>query len=179
MAGPKETARIRQIAILMRDLRWNTETRFALAEKWGLREPTVRKYSAAASKLIQSELEDDQETRGVAAAALRKIAADCETFARAMHAKKPQIAVNALKVKLEAIRTIAALCGLNAPQQHEVRMVTEALKREHDQMFDRLERRLPHEVFQQVLEALSEDDGSDAARSDLPSGGSGASSTKQ
>jgi hypothetical protein len=155
----KESERIREIAGLMRQLRWDTEQRFALAEKWGIKEPTVRKYSAKASRIIQEELESDGETRGVAAAALRKIAADCELFSRAMRSKRPQVAVNALKVKLEAIRTIAALCGLNAPQQHEVRHVTEALRREHEQMFERLERNLPHEVFQQVLRALSEDDG--------------------
>jgi hypothetical protein len=154
----KESERIREIAGLMRQLRWDTEQRFALAEKWGIKEPTVRKYSAKASRLIQEELESDGETRGVAAAALRRIAADCEMFSRALRAKKPQIAVNALKVKLEAIRTIAALCGLNAPQQHEVRQVTDALRREHEQMFERLERNLPHEVFQEVLRALSEDD---------------------
>jgi Glu-tRNA(Gln) amidotransferase subunit E-like FAD-binding protein len=166
MAERKETLdKIREIAALMRALRWNAEQRFRLAEKWGMREPSVRKLAARASRIVQDEIESDGETRGVAAAALRKIATDCERFSlEARVGKKPQyqVAVNALRVKLEAVRAIAALCGLNAPQQHEVKHVMEALEREHEEMFSRLERRLPHEVFQQVLAALSGDEDASA-----------------
>lgn len=178
MAGkPQTRLRVREIAQLMREMRWNTEARFRLADKWGMQESSVRKLSARASKMVQEEIETEstQETRSVAAAALRKIAGDCEVFSGSLRSRSPHSALLALRVKLEAVRTIAAMCGLNSPQQHEIRHVTEMLQREHEQMYERLERRLPNEVFQQVIQALSADSDAKAGAADLPGGGAQAS----
>ena len=154
----------------MRSLRWTSDRTEDLAQKWGVTKSAVKRYAAEASQLVQEDVSQDPEMRGLAAAALRKIAEDCDNIARLYGPQKsksgardrrnehPHIVVHSLRVKMEAIRSITQLLGLDAPARHEVHHLHEALEREHEEMFARLRSRLPHDVFECVVAALADDE---------------------
>jgi len=150
----------------MRSLSWTSDRADDLAAKWCVTISAVKRYAAEASQLVQEDVRQDPEMRALSAAALRKIVEDCDTVARIYgpsakgkrRTEHPHVVVAALRTKIEAVRAMTQLMGLNMPEQHEVHHINEALEREHEQLFELLRERLPEDVFAAVLQAVAGDE---------------------
>lgn len=101
-AAPKLiAARVQRIAMIMAAGEWEGwSSAFALAMEWGLKVPTVQVYAGEAGRLLDRNVEDDEELRAIMRRTLRTI------MVRATREKKYRDAI-------ESVRVLAGLTGLD------------------------------------------------------------------
>lgn len=119
-SGKEKQERIQHCVELMSCGAWvNGVTSRKLAEKWGLRYETVSRYAAEASRIISSTVIGSDELKARLSSMLDSCIADFELVKRTS-GPGSKTTVDALRGKVEAIKAVASLHGVDAPKKHDV-----------------------------------------------------------
>jgi hypothetical protein len=115
-----KTDRIQICIGLMASGAWiNGVTGPRLAKEWGIRVETVSRDAAEASRTIRGNIISHDDLRARLHLMLTAIIADCDAVKRSCGTKSAAT-VGALKTKIEAIKALAGLEGVEAPRQIQV-----------------------------------------------------------
>lgn len=118
--SPKKRERIQQCVELMSCGAWvNGVTSRKLAEKWGLRYETVSRYAAEASRIVSSTVIGSEELKARLNLMLDTCISDLEAVKRSCGTKS-RTTVDAIRGKIDAIKALAALNGVDEPIKHDV-----------------------------------------------------------
>ena len=103
-------------------------TAYRLSCKWGVTEVAVRSYAAEASRLVREAVMSGDELRDRIKMQLDKAAADLEQDRRAC-APGNRTRIEATRAKVEAMRVLAGIEGLDRERKREEREAPRFSKR--------------------------------------------------
>jgi hypothetical protein len=117
---PQKKDRIRICIELMASGRWITGVTGAkLAKEWSIREETVSRDAAEASRRIRDVIITSSELRERLHLMLDGCISDCEQIKKAC-GNKSRTSVEAIRAKIDAIRMLAGLEGVEAAKKLDV-----------------------------------------------------------
>jgi hypothetical protein len=113
--------RVRECMRLMASGKWVPGiTVIELSKKWTVSERAIEGDAAEASRRIRDGILLDEDLRANVIATLQDISASSETIANRLRLKQPRTAIEALRTKLEAVKAMAGVAGVEAPKKVQV-----------------------------------------------------------